>query len=73
MFLRFLTWLIVIIFVYRFFKGALAGFFGGYVNNNSRMRNMQDQLNDLNRKVQDQKQPNRVEQKGDYIDYEEMK
>jgi uncharacterized MAPEG superfamily protein len=72
MFLRFLTWLIVIVFVYRFFKNALAGFFGGY-SNNSRMRQMQDQLNDLNKKVNDRKQQERVERKGDYIDYEDMK
>ena len=74
MLFRYLTWLIVIVIIYRFFKGAFSSLFGGGFQANSKIKQMQDQLNDMNRKMNDQKQQTaRVEKQGDYIDYEDVK
>ncbi len=40
---------------------------------NDRLKQMQDQINEMNRKAQEDAKRKEVKKEGDYIDYEELK
>ena len=72
--LRIVTWLIVIGVVYNLLNKFIFPVFrmSSAINNN--MRKMQDQMRDMEEKM-DKKQPKvkKARREGDYIDYEEVK
>jgi uncharacterized membrane protein (DUF106 family) len=75
MLFRIITWLFVIGIVVRLINRYIAPIFRITTVANDRMRQMQDQMNEMNSRVnQNTNSPRpKVEKEGDYIDYEEVK
>lgn len=70
---RILTWLLVIGIIYRVLTRFIFPVVHITSHANDRLKKMQDQINEMNRKAQEQQTPKKkVEKEGDYIDYEEV-
>lgn len=75
MFWRIITWAIVIGFVYRLMKNFIIPVSRVTSATNERLRQMQDQLKEMDNRMNQQNRPAPSPKKkdGDYIDYEEVR
>ena len=75
MFLRFITLIFVIGILYRLFSRYILPVFRITSAANDHLRQMHDQLKEMDRKVNDNnsRTTTRIKKEGDYIDYEEVK
>jgi hypothetical protein len=77
MLFRIITWLFVIGIVYRVVSRFLFPVARITSATNDRLRQMQEQMNEMNRKMADQNNQapakRKVKKDGDYIDYEEIR
>jgi membrane protein insertase Oxa1/YidC/SpoIIIJ len=73
MLFRIITWIIVIGFVYRILSRFIFPVVRITSTTNDRLRQMQEQMNEMNKKMAEKPQKNKVQKEGDYIDYEELK
>jgi hypothetical protein len=72
MLFRIVTWIFVIGFLYRILSRFIFPVVRITSNTSDRLRQMQDQLNEMNRKMANDNKP-KVKKDGDYIDYEEVR
>ena len=70
--MKFFLWLIAIGIILRMISNFLRPVFNSSATND-RLRQMQDQLKDMDRKMNESSRPRNVKKEGDYIDYEELK
>ncbi len=77
MLIRIITWIIVGVVVYRVLDRFVLPIFRISSAASSHMRQMQDQMNEMNRKMNANQPPpppqKMVAKEGDYIDYEDVK
>ena len=74
MFFRFITLIFVIGILFRLFSRYILPVFRITSVANDRIRQMQDQMKEMDRKVNDNNnRSTRIKKEGDYIDYEEIK
>jgi len=74
MLIRFITWMFVIGIIYRVFSRYILPIFRFTTVANDRIRQMQDQVKEMDNKINDNtKQNKKAKKEGDYIDYEEVK
>ena len=72
--LRIITFIIVIAVIYRLLNKYILPIFRITSAANSQMRQMQDQLTEMNKKMNSTPPPSKSRKKdGDYIEYEEVK
>ncbi len=71
MLFRVITWLFVIGIIYRVLSRFVLPIFRITTATNDRLRQMQDQMRDMNHKVNENTAKPQVKKEGDYIDYEE--
>ncbi len=74
MLIRIITWMFVIGIVYRLLNRYILPIFRFTATANNHLRKMQDQMKEMDNKINDNnRQRPSVEKEGDYIDYEEIK
>jgi hypothetical protein len=71
--LRFITYIIVIMVVYRLLDKHLFSLFRPSRPQDDQMRAMQEQLKAMNEKLDKSNKKNKNRKEGDFIDYEELK
>lgn len=72
MLFRIITWLFVIGIIYRVLSRFIFPVVRVTSAANDRLRQMQEQMNEMNRKMNEAPVKNKVKKEGDYIDYEEV-
>ena len=74
MILRVITWIIAVWVIYSILSRYIFPVFRITSSTNDHLRKMQDQLKEMDKKLNEQgKAGKRVKKEGDYIDYEELK
>ncbi len=74
MLFRVITWMVVIVIAYRFLTNYILPIFHITSATSRKMREMQEQMQAMERKVNEQESRKNIRKKeGDYIDYEELK
>ena len=69
--MKFFLWFIAITIIIRMISRAFRPSINAAAN--ERLRQMQEQLRDMDRKMNEKPQPQKAKKEGDYIDYEELK
>lgn len=73
MLLRFITWALVIYFLLRFISRFVLPVFKITKMTSDRLRDMQRQMEDMDKKVNNNSRQRPSVKEGDYVDYEEIK
>jgi hypothetical protein len=69
--MKFFLWFIAIVIILRMIRSFFRPFFNAGAAN--QLRQMQDQLREMDQKMKQTPKPQNVKKEGDYIDYEELK
>jgi hypothetical protein len=73
MFFRIITWIFVIGIIYRFLSRYVLPIFKITSQHSDRIRQMQDQMRNMNNPNNNMAPKPKVQKEGDYIDYEEVR